>query len=95
MKGQRCDGDGTIVYRGDGSWIAEGATGTWQLRKDRLFTQVTADADTPGAAHLSFEDRVQLLGPDEMTAMRANGTMRHMKRCPASAAASRHGRRGR
>jgi hypothetical protein len=86
LAGASCDGDGGVVYRSDGRWMALDSAGTWQVKKGRLIETIleeeVADGEMrqlPEPRH--YTDTIEVTGPDAFVARRDDGSVRQMRRC--------------
>ena len=86
LRGQSCDGDAGVVYRADGSWIAEGISGAWRVRGRDLILKVTSRDGAEGPSR--FVDRVEIIDRNTFRARRDRGPTRVFTRCHAVAGPS-------
>jgi hypothetical protein len=91
LAGESCESDGGVLYQPNGSWVAEGAAGTWRVEDGRLFSTVTDEESDGGETSrldppIAYSEDVELKGADAFVARRDDGTVRRMERCPARGA---------
>jgi hypothetical protein len=84
LKGDSCDSDAGVLYRPDGRWISYGVAGSWRVKGDRIILLV--ETEDNGEARridppIRYDERVQILGPNEFVARRTDGPERRLVRC--------------
>lgn len=87
LKGESCESDSGVIHRPDGSWHADGASGTWHIDQRGLAYLLTEAEDDLGRLErldppIRYVERVEIVGPDEYVARRDDGSVRHLTRCP-------------
>lgn len=87
LKGDACESDAGVIHRPDGSWHADGASGTWRLEGDELTYAVTDEEDESGRVRridppVRHVEQVELVASDEYVSRRSDGSVRSLTRCP-------------
>lgn len=86
LSGESCESDGGVIHRPDGSWHADGASGTWHFDRGALAYFLTEAEDDLGRMKrldppVRYVERVEILGPDDYVARREDGSIRRLTRC--------------
>lgn len=87
LKGDACESDAGVIHRPDGSWHADGASGSWRLEKGELTYAVTEEEDDRGRVRrvdppVHHVERMEIVGSDEYISRRSDGSVRRLTRCP-------------
>jgi hypothetical protein len=86
LEGEACESDAGIIYRSDGSWIADGAAGRWKIDNSRLVTVIAEEEDNVGTMvrldpPLRKVEEIASAEANTIQIRGENGDIRRLKRC--------------